>query len=399
MGKRTKAVELTTAKVKAIKEVGVHGDSLTPTLFLRVSPGGSRSWIQRLVIRGRRTDLGLGGYPVTTLAEAREAALHNRRVVKQGGDPLGERKQRDAVPTFEEALPKVIALHEGTWKDKGRTREHWENSMRDYVLPVLGRRRVSDIEARDVLRIIGPLWTAKHETALKIKRRVSAVLQWAVVNGYRIDNPVNAIKLALPKADGLKGHFKAIHYQDVAAAIEKVKAGPSHWATIAAFEFSIYTATRSQEVRGLTWDELDLKAGAWELPGARTKTGKPYRIPLSTAAVDLLKEAKARSVGGSLVFPSIRNKMLSDSTVSKAVREAGIEGVPHAIARACFKTWASECTNADHAVIESCLNHSIGGALEKAYNRGDFYAKRARLMQAWADFLSGRQADVIQLHG
>ena len=170
-----------------------------------LAPGGSKQGGQRLVIRKTRQDLGLGGFPVTNLHEARENAFHNRKSARNGGDPVRERRQREHVPTFADALEQVIQLHEGTWKDKGRTREPWYNTMRFYVFPSLGRMRASDIDARDVLRIVGPLWTEKNETAMKIKRRVAVVMDGAVMQGYRMDNCVNALKGNLPKADTLKG--------------------------------------------------------------------------------------------------------------------------------------------------------------------------------------------------
>ena len=388
--------KLSAARIKSLVKPGLYGDG--GTLHLRVAGGGSRSWVQRLVIRGRRTDIGLGGYPLVNLREAREKAFLNRKIARDGGDPLSERQRRESVPTFADALQTVIALHEGTWKDKGRTREHWQNSMKHYVLPSLGRMRVSDIEARDVLRIVGPLWTVKHEMAQKVKRRISAVMEWAVVNGYKVDNPVNAIKLALPKADNLKGHFKMIPHDQVAAAIEKTRASTAYVSTKRCFEFSILTATRSQEARGMQWSEINMEKAVWEIPGSRTKTGKAFRVPLSSRALEILKEQKAVVGDSLLVFPAPRGSVMSDATMSKMVRQANIDGVPHAIARACFRSWAADA-NFSREIAEACLAHVTKGT-EAAYQRSDLFNRRRSVMQQWADYVTGApSADVIPLHG
>ena len=384
---------LTSAKVRALNTPGLY--RADPTLFLRVAPGGSKQWVQRLVIRNKRVDLGLGSAVLVSLADAREKALLNRKVARSGGDPLAERKRRESVPTFAEALEQVIQLNEGTWKDKGRTREHWQNSMRDYVFPSLGRMRVSDIEARDVLQIIGPIWTTKHETSLKIKRRISAVLEWAVVNGYKTDNPVNALRLALPKADNLKGHFKMIRPDRVAASLSKTKLSTAYPSTIACFEFSVLTATRSQEARGAKWEEMNLDPATWEIPGSRTKTGKAFRVPLSKRAVEILREQKAVVGDSPLVFPSPRGSVLSDATVSKMVRKCGIPAVPHGF-RASFRSWCAD-SNISREVAEACLAHTVQG-VEGAYQRSDLFERRRSVMESWAQYLSGRkEAEIIEL--
>ena len=386
---------LTFKKIQALNVPGLYGDG--GTLFLRVAPRGSKQWVQRLVIRKKRHDLGLGGFPLTNLNEAREKAFHNRKIARNGGDPVSERRQRENVPTFAEACEQVIQLNEGTWKDKGRTREHWQNSMRAYVFPSLGRRRVSDIDARDVLQIIGPMWTTKHETSLKIKRRISAVLEWAVVNGYKTDNPVNALRLALPKAENLKGHFKMLRPDRVAASLAKTKGSLASPSTIACFEFSVLTATRSQEARGAQWEEMNLDRATWEIPGRRTKTGEAFRVPLSTRAVEILRAQKAVVGDAPLVFPSPRGGVLSDATVSKMVRTCGIPAVPHGF-RASFRSWCAD-SNISREVAEACLAHTVQG-VEGAYQRSDLFERRRSVMQQWADYVTGApRADVTPLHG
>ena len=385
---------LTYAKVKSLTKPGFYGDG--GTLYLRIAPGGSKQWVQRLVIRGRRHDLGLGGWPLVSLQEAREAAFENRKQARQGKDPLAA-KHLEAAPTFEDALEKVILLHQPTWKDGGRTANSWRACLKQYAMPKIGRRRVSEITAADVLDIVGGIWTDRHETAKKVKRRLGAVLAWAVTQGYRSDNPVQAITVALPKADNLKGHFKAIPHEEVRTAIETVRASQAHPSTIRCFEFLILTAARSGEARLMTWDEVDLRKRTWIVPAARTKTGKEHRVPLSTRACEILRESQAGSQSP-LVFSSARGKALSDATISKLVRQNGINGVPHAIARACFRSWCAD-VNVSREVAEACLAHVVKG-VEGAYQRSDLFERRRSVMQKWSDYVTGPpSADVIPLHG
>ena len=385
---------LTYAKVKSLTKPGFYGDG--GTLYLRIAPGGSKQWVQRLVIQGRRHDLGLGGWPLVSLQEAREAAFENRKRARRGED-LWAAKHREAAPTFEEALEKVIRLHQPTWKDGGRTANSWRACLEQYAMPKIGRRRVSEITAADVLAIVGVIWTDRHETAKKVKRRLGAVLAWAVTQGYRTDNPVQAITVALPKADNLKGHFKAIPHEEVRTAIETVRASQAHPSTIRCFEFLILTATRSSEARLMTWHEVDLKKRTWIIPATRTKTGKEHRVPLSSRACEILRESQT-SDESALVFPSARGKALSDATISKLVRENGINGVPHAIARACFRSWCAD-VNVSREVAEACLAHVVKG-VEGAYQRSDLFERRWSVMQKWSDYVTGApSADVIPLHG
>lgn len=385
---------LTFAKIKSLTKPGSYGDG--GTLYLRIAPGGSKQWVQRLVIRGRRHDLGLGGWPLVSLQEAREAAFENRKQARRGEDLLATR-QREAAPTFEEALEKVIALHQPTWKDGGRTADSWRACLKQYAIPRIGRRQVSEITAADVLDIVGAIWTNRHETAKKVKRRLGAVLAWAVTQGYRADNPVQAITVTLPKADNLKGHFKAIPHEEVRTAIETVRASKANPSTVRCFEFLVLTATRSGEARLMTWDEVDMRKRTWTIPAARTKTGKEHRVPLSSRVCEILRESQTSSESA-LVFPSARGKALSDATISKLVRENGINGVPHAIARACFRSWCAD-VNVSREVAEACLAHAVKG-VEASYQRSDLFERRRSVMQKWSDYVTGvPSADVIPLHG
>ena len=309
---------------------------------------------------------------------------------------MAERKRRDNIPMFREAVQKVIALHEGTWKNPKQKKKEWETSFALHVLPTLGHLRVCDVQASDVLRVVERLWTTKHETAQKIKRRIGSVLDWSMTQGYRSDNPVNALKAVLPKADSLRGNFKMIPHTEVQAAIETTKASTAFLSTKLCFEFQILTACRSQEVRGMEWQECNLKTATWEIPAERTKTGKPHRVPLSDRALEILREQQAVVGDSPLVFPAPRGGVLSDATVSKMVRTCGIDGVPHAIARACFRSWCAD-VNVSREVAEACLAHVVKG-VEGAYQRSDLFQRRRSVMEKWGDYVGGKQpAKVVSI--
>ena len=371
-------MKLTTAKIRNVSKPGLYGDG--GTLYLRVTPT-SKNWIQRLFVQGRQTDLGLGGWPLTSLIEAREKAFHNRKLARSGGDPRVHKRQQ-VSPTFSEALEKVLAIHEPTWKDGGRTAQSWRGSLRDHAA-TLYQQHVSTIRAEDVLAVLEKIWHTKHATAGKVKRRISSVMDWALLKGYRTDNPCTAVGVALPKADLLKGHYKTIPVQDVPVALSTIRHSAAHPSTRRCFELQVLTATRSSEVRLATWEEFDLNKAVWEIPAARMKAGKTFRIPLSQHALDLLWKQRPQSSG--LVFPSIRGRVVSDTIISKLVRENGIQGVPHAIARACFRSWCAE-QNVAREVAEACLAHAVKG-VEASYQRSDLFTLRRGVMERWADFL------------
>lgn len=387
---------LTVARIRSLKRPGLHGDG--DGLYLHVSKTGARSWIQRITIAGRRRDIGLGGFPVVSLAEARQAALDNRKLVYAGGDPLAL-KRATAVPTFEEAAERVIALHRPAWRNEKHAAQ-WTATLRQYAFPRMGKRPVSVIGTADVMAVLMPIWLEKPETAKRVRQRISTIMKWAVAQGYRVDNPAgDAIGAALPKGNGNgKRHHRALPHDEVAAAIEAVHGSGAGMAAKLAFEFLILTAARSGEVRQAAWTEIDTDAAVWTVPATRMKSGKEHRVPLSPRALAILDEARAIDDGGGLVFPSPlhRGKPMSNMTLSKIMRELGMDAVPHGF-RSSFRDWAAERTNAGHAVMEAALAHTVSNKVEAAYNRTDLFEKRRDLMARWADYLAGGSGKVVQL--
>ena len=363
-------------------------------LILRVLPTGSKQWIWRGTVQGRRVELGLGSWPYVSLAEARLAAFEYRKLSRAGGDPRALRPGR-GVPTFAEAVETVIGIHEPGWKDSGKTAKRWRTTLRDYALPRLGSKQVSVITTADVMSILLPIWTTKAETAKRLRQRIGAVMKWAVAQGYRQDNPAgDAIGAALPKNGVVRKHQRALPHSEVAAAIARIRATDAYRATVLAFEFLVLTAARSGEVREARWDEIDLDAATWTIPADRTKMKREHRVPLSSRALAVLSETLQLQDGTGLVFPSVTGRSLSDATLSKLVRENGIKAVPHRF-RSSFRSWAAELSDAPREVAELALGHVNPDKVEAAYMRSDLYERRRRLMQEWADYLTGSPASKI----
>ena len=371
-------------------------------LYLRIAKGGSKGWILRIAIDRRRRDIGLGGYPAVSLAKARQIADAHRLAVAEGRDPLAE-KRRSRTPTFAEAAVKVHEANLPRWKN-GKHTDQWINTLRTYAYPVIGRMPLDRIERRDVLGILTPIWTAKPETARRVRQRVRTVLRWGQAHGYVEQNVAGeAIDGALPPMPRVRAHFRALPYAEVPAALETIDGSPSGLTAMLCMRFLILTSARSGEARGATWAEIDLDAREWRIPAERMKGGVVHRVPLSDAALDVLHEAAALRDESELIFssPRKRGRPLSDMSLTVALRRAGLadRATIHGF-RSAFRTWASECTNAPHAVMELSLAHAVRSAVEQAYARSTLLERRRRLMDQWATYLSGESAKVVlQLRG
>ena len=377
---------LSAAFVKTVNVSGRYGDGRGGYgLSLLVQPTStgrlSKTWSQRLRIAGRPFNIGLGAYPVVTLAEARKAALENRRAVARGRDP-----RRGGVPTFAAAAEAVIAIHAPGWRD-GKNEKQWRASLGTYVLPQLGRMRIDQITTAEVLAVLVPIWHTKPVTARRVRQRIRTVMRWAIAEGYRDDDPAgDAIGAALPRQGGLPAHHRALPHAEVGAALAQVRAAEAWPTAKLALEFLTLTACRSGEVRGAHWDEIDRASATWTVPAARMKTGRPHRVPLSGRALAVLDAAQELSDGSGRVFPSVLGRMISDNTLSKVLRTLGIAAVPHGM-RSSFRDWAAECTDAPREVCELALAHVNSDRVEAAYRRSDLFERRRALMEDWAAYL------------
>ncbi len=372
---------------------GRHADG--NGLFLYVKPERTRSWIQRLVIRGRRRELGLGAVGLVSLAEARDVALANRKLARSGGDPLADKRRVQGVPTFAEASRRVVEQKRGGWR--GRHHAHnWLRSLERYAFPRIGKRPVSEVNSADLLEILAPIWHSKAETARAVRQRLRTVLEWAVAMEWRSDNPCDRIGPVLGPQGDIVQHMRALPHQDVAAAVETVRASDSAAPAVRlAFEFLVLTAGRSGEVRLATWDEMDVAGRVWTISAERMKAKREHRVPLCGRAVEVLDAA--RTLGdGDLVFPMRSGKPVAASTLPKMLQLHGIAAVAHGF-RSSFRDWAAERTDHPREVIEAALAHVVPNKVEAAYARSDLFERRRLLMDDWGAYLGAEKGQAALL--
>jgi integrase len=380
---------LTAAFVKSVKEPRKYFDG--HGLFLRVDGNGARFWVQRIAIRGKRTEMGLGSASLVTLAEARDAALANRRMARAGGDPLQAKRAQAAVMTFEEAAREVHRLHLPTWTS-AKHGAKFLKTLEDYAFPHLGSLRVPDITPAHVLDVLSPIWSTKPDTARRVRQRIGMVMKWGMAKGWRLDNPAENIARALPKREMVRVPRKALPCEAVPDCLAVIRAADAGLSIRLALEFVVLTASRSGEVREATWPEINLATALWEIPAERMKMKRPHRVPLSRRAVEVLREARGLTAGDVLVFPGSRaGRPMTDKTLSAKVKELGFDADVHGF-RTSFRTWAQERTNFPREVAEFALAHVVGDAAEQAYARSDLFEKRRKMMEAWAAYVTAEPA-------
>jgi integrase len=405
---RKARVELTALELKEITKPGFYFEGVVPGLALQVLGSGAATWVLRITIAGKRRDMGLGGYPAVTLAQARTKAREAREKVDQGIDPIEARRaarsalmaSRAAALTFEQCARKYIEANKAGWKS-AKHASQWASTLETYAYPVLGSLLVADVQKANVLAVLEPLWQTKTETASRLRGRIEMVLDWAKARGYRSgDNPAEwrgnlAMLLPKPSKVAKVEHHAALPIGEAGAFLAKLREQPGMGAR--ALEFAILTASRSGEVRGATWAEIDRSARVWTIPAARMKAGKEHRVPLSAEALALLEELPLMA-GSEFVFPAARGGALSDMTLSAVLRRMAVDAVPHGF-RSTFRDWAGERTAHPREVIEHALAHQLKDKAEAAYHRGDLFEKRRRLMDDWATFLARPEvaAQVVDL--
>ncbi len=357
-------------------------------LYLFVQPSGTRSWIQRLVVRGRRRELGLGSLALVSLAEAREKALANRKLARVGGDPLAKKRRAEGIPSFAEAASRVLEQKRDGWRGRRHHRE-WMSSLRRYAFPRIGKMPVSEVTSADLLEILTPIWHRKASSARRVRQRLRAVLEWAVAMEYRLYNPCDRIGPVLGPQHDVIEHMRALPHREVAAAIRTVQAATAAEVAKLAFEFLVLTAARWSEVRWAEWAEIDRDAGVWTVPAKRMKANRRHRVPLCGRALEILEAARALGEGTSpLVFTRRGGKPLEDKQLRKLLRDHGVAAVPHGF-RSSFRDWAAEETDHPREVIEAALAHVVRNRVEAAYARSDLFERRRVLMDDWARYLAG----------
>ena len=367
-------------------------------LYLFVAPNGSKSWVLRTLVKGKRCDIGLGSVSLVTLAEAREEAVRLRKIARAGGDPLALRRQeRRTVPTFEEAARQVHAAHAAGFRNE-KHRKQWLASL-SVVFAAFGGKQVNSISSADILSAVSSDWLKTPETSRRVLQRVRVILDWCKAQGYCSgDNPTDGLTKVLPKARAAKSHHAALAYQHVPTFIESLREIDSAESVRLAMEFTILSAARTSETLNATWDEIDLEAKTWTVPGARMKAGLDHRVPLSDRCVAILQRAAELSDGGPYVFPGRAAKQpLSNMVFLMALRRMGRTDLTTHGFRSCFRDWAAERTNFPRAVCESALAHTLKDKTEAAYNRTDLFERRRDLMASWSAFAIARKADVVAI--
>jgi len=378
------------------KRPGLYADG--GSLYLQVAPGGSRSWILRTLVHGKRREIGMGGYPTVSLNEARDLAHKYRKIARAGGDPVAERdKDKKEAPAFEAAARAVHEAYAEGWKNPKHAAQ-WISTLEEYVFPVFGQRRVDLIDSADLLKALSPIWLAKPETARRVRQRIGAVLNWAKAAGHRsAENPTVSIAKGLPKQPKVRAHHAALPYADVPAFIGEMRALEATESAKLAFEFLVLTAARTGEVRFAEWPEIDFKAAVWTVPGSRMKAGREHRVPLSPRAVEILERAKELTEGRGLIFPSRgARKPLSENAFLAMLARMGRDITAHGF-RSSFRDWSAEKTNFPREVCEAALAHTVRDATEAAYRRTDLFERRRELMNTWAAFVTSAKGKVRTL--
>ena len=385
---------LSALKVSKLNKRGWYADG--EGLYLQVSATGSKSWVYRYKKAGKERWHGLGQYADdNSLEDARSAAGACRKLRRKGIDPIDYKRQQDSDKlledaksiTFKECATQYIESHKSGWKNS-KHESQWTNTLETYAYPFIGNISVQKIDVGLVMQVIEPIWHKKTETASRVRQRIEKVLDWAKVRQYRTgDNPAvwrGHIENLLPKRSKVQKvkHFKAMPYADVPGYFIALRQTNSLSAK--ALAFTILTATRNNEVREAKWNEIDLDAGIWTIPEERMKAGKTHRVPLTKECLKILEETKPFKTSD-YVFSFSKDKPLSNQALLKTLKSKHPTLTVHGF-RSSFRDWCAEMTAYPREVAEAALAHSLTNATEAAYQRGDLFVKRSKLMNAWSDY-------------
>jgi integrase len=381
--------------------------------YLQITGDNGRSWVFRYSdpVTKKPRHMGLGSCQLYTLEEAREKAREARRQIRDGIDPLQSRDTSRHVArleaaramTFQDAAARYIAAHEAGWRNEVHKRQ-WRTTLESYVYPTCGKLPVAMVDTALVIKILEPIWTTKPETAGRVRGRVESILDWAKAHGFREgENPARwkgHLDNLLAKRSKVRKvkHHAALPYAEAGAFMVDLRQREGLGAR--ALEFTILTAARTGEAIGARRSEIDLKERAWNIPGERTKSGRPHRVPLSGAAIELLAALPSE---GAYLFPGAKaGKPLSNMAMLETLRRMGRDDLTAHGFRSTFKDWASECTAYPGELSEAALAHVIDDKTEAAYRRGDLFEKRRRMMADWAKHcatLAAPAGEVVPLRG
>ena len=392
---------LSALQVSKLTKPGLYGDG--GGLTLQITQGGVKSWLFRFMMAGKAYGMGLGPTHTVSLAEARQKALAARKLIIDGINPLAAKKQdkitaalaNARMMTFDQCAEAYVAAHKAGWKN-AKHADQWTNTLSTYASPIIGHLPVAEIDTSLVVKCLTPIWETKTETASRLRGRIESILGWATTSGYRIgENParwkghLDNLLATISKASRTK-HHPSLPWQRMNELITALRARDG--ASARAIEFTILTACRSGEVRGAKWSEFDREKKVWTIPAERMKAGREHEVPLSEAVLALLKSLPQSS---DIVFPGTKGQPLSDMSLTAVIRRLNDKDKPNWIDsngdgitvhgfRSSFRMWAAEATNYPREVAEHALAHQLPDAVERAYQRGSQFTKRASLMADWA---------------
>lgn len=414
--------KLTALQVTKLSKPGLYGDG--GGLTLQITRAGAKSWLFRYMRDGKAHGMGLGPTHTVTLAEARAKALDARKLLVDGQNPLTVKNQkktaaaleRARMMTFDQCAIAYIDAHKASWKNE-KHRDQWTNTLSTYASPIFGKLPVAEVDTALIVKCLSPIWESKAETASRLRGRIESVLGWATTSGYRTgENPAR-----------WKGHL-----ENLLASISKTTRVKNHpslpWSRIGEFmvaikkregvaaravEFCILTACRSGEVRGARWNEFDFENNIWTIPAERMKARKEHQVPLSDAALAVLKSMRSAAAASAdnpvdaksqgFVFAGTKKQELSDMSLTAVLRRMNSDeekpiwvdingdGITVHGFRSTFRMWTAEKTTYPREVAEHALAHQLPDAVERAYQRGSQLDKRKSLMTDWGKFCNTKK--------
>jgi integrase len=403
---------LTEKEAKTIKAKGGQlMDGVVPNLMLKSNGKAGRGmWVFRYVSptvlgpsgKAKRRDMGLGTFPITTIALARDAARECLGLLAKGIDPLEkrqaakkERLAKAAVKTFEETCNAYLDLNKGNWKKGSKSPDQWESSLKTYAYPKIGKLPVDQITAEQFRDVLKPIWLKKPETSTRLFQRCNKIMLWARSTRMVSTNPLDITRELLPKrksASSTRVHFPSLPWKDVPQLVHDILRNGPIGTCREALEFLILSGCRSGEVRGMLWSEVDMQTNIWTIPGTRMKAGKEHRVPLTLRMQEILKKQSENGRGTALVFPAPRDGEFSDNTLSKFLRDhkvpsdtPGRSATVHGF-RSSFRTWGAE-NDIPENVMELILAHTERNAVVAAYKRTDLIEARLDAMEKWSKFI------------
>ncbi|MCG7494709.1 site-specific integrase [Thalassobius sp. Cn5-15] len=396
---------LTQKNIAKITKEGLTSDDSCTGLYLRFAPPNSRTWVLRTRVAGKVKNIGLGSTSLVTLAEAREQAHALRKIARTGGDPLAQRRAEREALTFEEAARRCHEARKASWKSE-KTARVWMQRLTRYAFPVIGAERIDALASGDVLKVLTPIWHDKRETARKVREYMRTVFDWAISNNHYSDaNPVDATSGGLTSDRQEVQSLESMPWQEVPALMTQLHGVETVSARL--LEFTILTGSRSTPVRHMRWADIDLdsEGGAlWIAPSEHMKSRKDFRVPLPPEAIAILD--RVRGLDALLVFPSPVAKKgsrdarpLSDATARKLLqKDLGHTGVTVHGFRTSLRTWIQERQpQVSHEVAETMIAHATGSRVSRAYARSDLLDQRRPVAEAWARYVTGKSADVVEL--